>query len=144
MNADRFAVKFRNSTKVAYIENHADFYESIHKIYQGNLPRLFWVKYDDKEFAIVDLGSTIQFPDRKSDILYIEEEVSDFQNASSESTEYNPESSRSLSSSLSQWVIFSIKFICSTCKPRHNKKLSRLFFGTKIIYFLWFFWSCHI
>ena len=100
MNADRFAVKFRNSTKVAYIENHADIYESIHKIYQGNLPRSFSVKYDDKEFGIVDLDSPTQLADRKSNI-YIEEEVSEFQNASSESTEYNPESSRSSSSSLS-------------------------------------------
>ena len=101
MNADRFAVKFRNSTKVAYIENHADIYESIHKIYQGNLPRSFSVKYDDKEFGIVDLDSPTQLADRKSNI-YIEEEVSEFQNASSESTEYNPESSRSSSSSLSE------------------------------------------
>ena len=101
MNADKFAVKFRNSTKVVYIENHADIYESIHKIYQGNLPRSFSVKYDDKEFGIVDLDSPTQLADRKSNI-YIEEEVSEFQNASSESTEYNPESSRSLSSSLSQ------------------------------------------
>ena len=100
MNADRFAVKFRNSTKVAYIENHADIYESIHKIYQGNLPRSFSVKYDEKEFGIVDLDSPTQLADRKSNI-YIEEEVSEFQNASSESTEYNPESSRSSSSSLS-------------------------------------------
>ena len=101
MNADKFAVKFRNSTKVVYIENHADIYESIHKIYQGNLPRSFSVKYDDEEFGIVDLDSPTQLADRKSNI-YIEEEVSEFQNASSESTEYNPESSRSLSSSLSQ------------------------------------------
>ena len=101
MNADRFAVKFRNSTKVAYIENHADIYESIHKIYQGNLPRSFSVKYDDKEFGIVNLDSPTQLADRKSNI-YIEEEVSEFQNASSESTEYNPESSRSSSSSLSE------------------------------------------
>ena len=101
MNADRFAVKFRNSTKVAYIENHADIYESIHKIYQGNLPRSFSVKYDDKEFGTVDLDSPTQLADRKSNI-YIEEEVSEFQNASSESTEYNPESSRSSSSSLSE------------------------------------------
>ena len=100
MNADKFAVKFRNSTKVVYIENHADIYESIHKIYQGNLPRSFSVKYDDKEFGIVDLDSPTQLADRKSNI-YIEEEVSEFQNASSESTEYNPESSRSSSSSLS-------------------------------------------
>ena len=103
MNADKFAVKFRNSTKVVYIENHADIYESIHKIYQGNLPRSFSVKYDDKELGIVDLNSPIQLADRKSNILlYIEEEVSEFQNASSESTEYNPESSRSSSSSLSE------------------------------------------
>ena len=102
MNADKFAVKFRNSTKVVYIENHADIYESIHKIYQGNLPRSFSVKYDDKEFGIVDLDSLIPLADRKSNILYIEEEVSEFQNASSESTEYNPESSRSSSSSLSE------------------------------------------
>ena len=101
MNADKFAVKFRNSTKVVYIENHADIYESIHKIYQGNLPRSFSVKYDDKEFGIVDLDSPTQLADRKSNI-YIEEEVSEFQNASSESTEYNPESSRSSSSSLSE------------------------------------------
>ena len=100
MNADKFAVKFRNSTKVVYIENHADIYESIHKIYQGNLPRSFSVKYDDKEFGIVNLDSPTQLADRKSNI-YIEEEVSEFQNASSESTEYNPESSRSSSSSLS-------------------------------------------
>ena len=84
MNADRFAVKFRNSTKVAYIENHADIYESIHKIYQGNLPRSFSVKYHDKEFRIVDLDSPIQLADRKSNILYIEKKVSEFQNASSE------------------------------------------------------------
>ena len=90
MNADKFAVKFRNSTKVVYIENHADIYESIHKIYQGNLPRSFSVKYDDKEFGIVNLDSPTQLADRKSNI-YIEEEVSEFRNASSESTEYNPE-----------------------------------------------------
>ena len=102
MNADKFAVKFRNSTKVVYIENHAYIYESIHKIYQGNLPRSFSVKYHDKEFGIVDLDSPIQLADRKSNILYIEEEVSDFQNASSESTEYNPKSSRYSSSSLSE------------------------------------------
>ena len=102
MNADKFAVKFRNSTKVVYIKNHADIYENIHKIYQGNLPRSFLVKYDDTEFGIVDLDSPIQLAGRKSNILYTEEEVSEFQNASSESTEYNPESSRSLSSSLSQ------------------------------------------
>ena len=102
MNADKFAVKFRNSTKVVYIENHADIYESIHKIYQGNLPRSFSVKYHDKEFRIVDLDSPIQLADRKSNILYIEEEVSDFQNVSSESTEYNSESSRYSSSSLSE------------------------------------------
>ena len=103
MNADKFAVKFRNSTKVVYIENHADIYENIHKIYQGNLPRSFSVKYDDKELGIVDLDSPIQLADRKSNILlYIEEDVSEFQNASSESTEYNPESSRSSSSSLSE------------------------------------------
>ena len=101
MNADKFAVKFRNSTKVVYIKNHADIYENIHKIYQGNLPRSFLVKYDDTEFGIVDLDSPIQLAGRKSNILYTEEEVSEFQNASSESTEYNPESSRSPSSSLS-------------------------------------------
>ena len=101
MNADKFAVKFRNSTKVVYIKNHADIYENIHKIYQGNLPRSFLVKYDDTEFEIVDLDSPIQLAGRKSNILYTEEEVSEFQNASSESTEYNPESSRSSSSSLS-------------------------------------------
>ena len=101
MNADKFAVKFRNSTKVVYIENHADIFESIHKIYQGNLPRSFSVKYNDKEFGIVNLDLPIQLAARKSNILYIEEEVSDFQNASSESTEDNPESSRYLSSSLS-------------------------------------------
>ena len=102
MNADKFFAKFRNATNVVYIENHADIYESLHKIYQNNLPRSFSVKYDDKEFGIVDLDSPIQLADIKSNILYIEEEVSEFQNASSESTEYNPESSRSLSSSLSQ------------------------------------------
>ena len=102
MNTDTLAVKFRNSTKVVYIESQADIYESIHKIYQGNLPRSFSVKYDDKEFGIVDLDSPIQLADRKSNILYIEEEISEFQNASSESTEYNPESSRSSSSSLSE------------------------------------------
>ena len=101
MNADKFAVKFRNSTKVVYIKNHADIYENIHKIYQGNLPRSFLVKYDDTEFGIVDLDSPIQLAGRKSNILYTEEEVSEFQNAFSESTEYNPESSRSSSSSLS-------------------------------------------
>ena len=101
MNADKFAVKFRNSTKVVYIKNHADIYENIHKIYQGNPPRSFLVKYDDTEFGIVDLDSRIQLAGRKSNILYTEEEVSEFQNASSESTEYNPESSRSSSSSLS-------------------------------------------
>ena len=101
MNADKFAVKFRNSTKVVYIKNHADIYENIHKIYQGNLPRSFLVKYDDTEFGIVDLDSPIQLAGRKSNILYTEEEVSEFQSASSESTEYNPESSRSSSSSLS-------------------------------------------
>ena len=68
MNAGKFAVKFRNSTKVVYIENHADIYESIHKIYQGNLPRSFSVKYDDKELGIVDLDSPIQLADRKSNI----------------------------------------------------------------------------
>ena len=41
MNADKFAVKFRNSTEVLYIENHTDIYESIPKIYQGNLPSHF-------------------------------------------------------------------------------------------------------
>ena len=102
MNADKFAVKFRNSTKVVYIENHADIYESIHKTCQGNLPRSFSVKYDDKEFGIVDLDSPIQLADRKSNILYIEEEVSEFQNASSESTKYNLESGRSSNSSLSE------------------------------------------
>ena len=102
MNADKFAVKFRNSTKVVYIENHADIYESIHKIYQGNLPRSFSVNYDDKEFGIIDLDSPIQLADRKSNRLYIEEGVNEFQSASSESTEYNPESSRSSSSSLSK------------------------------------------
>ena len=102
MNADTFALKFRNSTNVVYIENNADIYQSVHKIYQDNLPRSFLVKYDDKEFGIVDLDSPIQLADRKSNILYIEEEVSDFQNASSESTEYNPESSRYSSSSLSE------------------------------------------
>ena len=102
MNADKFAVKFRNSAKVVYIENHADIYESIHKIYQGNLPRSFSVNYDDKEFGIIDLDSPIQLADRKSNILYIEEGVNEFQSASSESTEYNPESSRSSSSSLSK------------------------------------------
>ena len=101
MNADKFVAKFRNATKVVYIENHADIYESLHKIYQSNLPRSFSVKYDDKEFGIVDLDSPTQLADRKSNI-YIEEEVSEFQNASSESTEYNPESSRSSSSSLSE------------------------------------------
>lgn len=60
------------------------------------------VKYNDKEFAIVDLISPIKFADRKSNILYIDKEISKFQNASSESTEYNPPSSRSSSSSLSQ------------------------------------------
>ena len=100
MNADKFAVKFRNSTKVVYIENHADIYESIRKTCQGNLPRSFSVKYDRKEFGIVDLDSPIQLADRKSNILYIEEEVSELQNAPSESTEYNPKSSRSSSSSL--------------------------------------------
>ena len=101
MNADKFTVKFINSTKVVYIENRADVYESIHKIYQGNLARSFSVKYDDKDFGIVDLDSPIKLADRKSNILYIEEKVSEFQNTSSESTEYNPESSRSSSSSLS-------------------------------------------
>ena len=100
MNAGKFAVKFRNSTKVVYVENRADIYERRHKIYQGNLPRSFSVKYDDKEFAIVDLDSPIQLADRKSNILYIEEEVNELQNAPSESTEYNPKSSRSSSSSL--------------------------------------------
>ena len=102
MNADTFALKFRNSTNVVYIENNADIHQSVHKIYQDNLPRSFLVKYDDKEFGIVDLDSPIQLADIKSNILYIEEEVSEFQNASSESTEYNPESSRSSSSSLSE------------------------------------------
>ena len=85
MNADTFAVKFRNSTNVVYIENHADVYQNIRKIYQDNLPRSFLVKYDDKEFGIVDLDSPIQLADRKSNILYIEKKVSEFQNASSES-----------------------------------------------------------
>ena len=82
MNADTFALKFRNSTNVVYIENNADIYQSVHKIYQDNLPRSFLVKYDDKEFGIVDLDSPIQLADRKSNILYTEEEISEFQNAS--------------------------------------------------------------
>ena len=102
MNADKFVAKFRNATKVVYIENHADIYESLHKIYQSNLPRSFSVKYDDKEFGIVDLDSPIQLADTKSNILYIEEEVKELQNDSSEITEYSPESSRSSSSSLSE------------------------------------------
>ena len=102
MNADKFVAKFRNSTKVVYIENHADIYESLHKIYQKNLPRSFSVKYDDKEFGNVDLDSPIQLADTKSNILHIEEELKELQNASSESTEYSPESSRSSSSSLSE------------------------------------------
>ena len=102
MNADKFSVKFRNSKKIVYIENHADIYESICKTCQGNLPRSFSVKYDGKEFGIVDLDSPIQLADRKSNILYIEEEVSEFQNASSESTKYNLESGRSSNSSLSE------------------------------------------
>ena len=106
MHADKFAIKFRNSTEVLYIENHTDIYESIPKIYQGNLPRSFSVKYDDKEFGLVDLDSPMQFADRKNNILHTEEEVSEIQNASSENTEYNPESGRSSSSSLSERVIF--------------------------------------
>ena len=102
MNADKFVAKFRNAAKVVYIENHADIYERLHKIYQSNLPRSFSVKYDDKEFGIVDLDSPIQLADTKSNILYIEEEVKELQNASSEITEYSPESSRSSSSSLSE------------------------------------------
>lgn len=85
-----------------YIESHIDIYESIQNIHPGNLPRSFSVNYDDKKFVIVDLVSPIQLTDRKSNILYIEEEISEVQNVSSESKEYNPESSRSSSSSLSE------------------------------------------
>ena len=102
MNADKFVAKFRNAAKVVYIENHAGIYESLHKIYQSNLPKSFSLKYDDKEFGIVDLDSPIQLADTKSNILYIEEEVKELQNASSEIIEYSPESSRSSSSSLSE------------------------------------------
>ena len=70
--------------------------------YQNNIPWSFSVKYNDKGFAIVDLLSPIKFADRKSNILYIDKEISKFPNASSESKEYNPPSSRSSSSSLSE------------------------------------------
>lgn len=48
----------------------------------------------------------MQFADRKNNILHTEQEVSEIQNASSENTEYNQESGRSSSSSLSERVIF--------------------------------------
>ena len=75
MSIEKFAVKYKTSTKLVYVQNHADIYSEIKKVYQSTIPDNFNLKYEDKEFGLVDLDSLIQLHDRKNNILHVEEPI---------------------------------------------------------------------
>ena len=66
-------MKYKTSTKLVYVQNHADRYSEIKKVYQSTIPDNFNLKYEDKEFGLVDMDSPIQLHDRKNNILHVEE-----------------------------------------------------------------------
>ena len=73
MSIEIFAVKYKISTKLVYVQNHADIYSEIKKVYQSTILDNFNLKYEDKEFGLVDLDSPIQLHDHKNNILHVEE-----------------------------------------------------------------------
>ena len=100
MNEGKLAVKFKTFTKIVYVKNHATIYDEIQKVFKSILPAIYTLKYEDKEFSLVDLDSPIQLTDRKSNILFIEG-VDPESNTQKES---NVESNISETSSLSRFV----------------------------------------
>ena len=66
-------MKYKTSTKLVYVQNHADRYSEIKKVYQSTIPDNFNLKYEDKGFGLVDMDSPIQLHDRKNNILHVEE-----------------------------------------------------------------------
>ena len=73
MNIEKFAVKYKTSTKLVYVKNHADIYSEIKKVYQSTIPDNFNLTYENKKFALVDLDSPIQLHDHKNNIFHVEE-----------------------------------------------------------------------
>ena len=92
MSIEKFSVKYKTSTKLVYVQNHADIYNEIKKVYQSTIPDNFNLKYEDKEFRLVDLDSPIQLHDRKNNILYVEEPSDQFHKSPEDITD-NPEKS---------------------------------------------------
>ena len=89
MSIEKFAVKYKTSTKLVYVQNHADIYSEIKKVYQCTIPDNFNLKYEDKEFDLVDLDSPIKLHDRKNNILHVEEPSYQFHKSSKDIT-YKP------------------------------------------------------
>ena len=92
MSIEKFAVKYKTSTKLVYVQNHADIYSEIKKVYQSTIPDNFNLKYEDKEFGLVDLDSPIQLHDRKNNILHVEEPSDQFHKSPEDITD-KPEKS---------------------------------------------------
>ena len=90
MSIEKFAVKYKTSTKLVYVQNHADIYSEIKKVYQSTIPDNFNLKYEDKEFGLVDLDSPIQL--RKNNILHVEEPPDQFHKSPEDITD-KPEKS---------------------------------------------------
>ena len=92
MIIEKYAVKCKTSTKLVYAQNHADIYSEIKKVYQSTIPDNSNLKYEDKEFGLVDLDSPIQLHDRKNNILHVDEPSDQFHKSPEDITD-KPEKS---------------------------------------------------
>ena len=78
MSIEKFAVKYKTSTKLVYVQNHADIHSETKKVYQSTIPDNFNIKYEDKKFGLVGLNLPIQLRDHKNNILHVEEPSDQF------------------------------------------------------------------
>ena len=71
-------MKYKTSTKLVYVQNHADINSERKKMSQSTISDNFNLKHEDKESGLVELDSLIQLYDCKNNILHVEKPSGQF------------------------------------------------------------------
>ena len=71
-------MKYKTSTKLVYVQNHADINSERKKMSQSTISDNFNLKHEDKESGLVELDSLIQLYDCKNSILHVEKPSGQF------------------------------------------------------------------
>ena len=97
---EKFAVQFQIYTKVIKVDELALVYYEIKRVFSflKTFPENFIVKYEDKDLGHVDLDSSTELANRKSNILLVESElVGEIVNTSMTNDSHNTSSDSSFS-----------------------------------------------